>query len=822
MTKNIDALYETFRLVLELSQPVARLEQFGLDPGDIDGLRIRHTHQKELEAQLARMRVHSFSPHTTWYTGPRDTDTYWPALVNQLNPGTTPSSAFTPLDGGSSRVVAHLPHPKEPSFSTRGMVLTYPQSGTTTNVAAVIAKAADRGYRFFIVLTGIHNVLRQQIQQRLTQQLIQPDPSRWVGVTTIERDFQPAPLNPAGILNARSAPVLCVVKKNATVLRRLADWLTRASDLLHEFPALVIDMEANQPSVTSTSITPRVRGILSTFPRAAYVGYVSTPLNGLLLEPDAADLFPKDFIVALPRPGYYTGPEVLFGRDAREEDNSELADDGYDMIRLIPDSEVSQLRPISRTEVQDFAPQLPDSLYRAVEYFWMVAAARRVRGSGSPHNTMLIHTSVNTTVHASFLAPLQFLRTRTTQLLSSPSYLAYLRQAWQQETQRVAAQDFGEETVGFDQLLAHLPTVLQDCRIITENPSSNDHLSESGPLTAIVLGGTPLARGGLALEGTSVGYFVTAVSAYDTLQQMERWFGSRTGYADLPRIWMTEELSAWWSEIVNAETELRLQLERAIEDGVTPLDLATRVRSHPKLRIIKAAKQGQPLPSISYGGRRVQTRYFHTNAGWLHTNLEAARTLITASTSQSTHIQERPDLGRYIFFNVPSDLIIDFLAAYHFHERSPETESSLLIDYIRKRNARAHSLRQWNVAILGKPAETGDDTLTFADGITVGRIIRSRLNVASPQDDFADIKTLMGPRDAAVDLADDSGYPHQQAIAEARRAQLPDTGLLALYPIDKASAPGPGRTQRAPLNAEEHVIGVGIIFPEPHTTDSIV
>ncbi|MFJ3338627.1 Z1 domain-containing protein [Streptomyces sp. NPDC086766] len=821
MTKNIDALYETFRLVLDLSQPVARLEQFGLDPADIDELRFRHTHQKEVDAQLARMQVHAFSPHTTWYAGPHATDTYWPALVTQLNPGTTHSSAFADLDAGSSRVVAHLSHPKEPSFSTRGMVLTYPQSGTTTNIAAVIAKAADRGYRLFIVLSGLHNALRQQIQQRLKQQLIQPHPSRWLELTTTEQDFQPLPGNPASILNAHSAPVLCVVKKNATVLRRLVDWLTCTSDLLHEFPALVIDTEANQPSVTSTSITPRVRGILRTLPRVAYVGYVSTPLNGLLLEPGAADLFPKDFIVALPRPGHYTGPEVLFGRYAREEDDSELADDGYDMIRSIPESEVPQLRPMSRAEVQDFAPQLPASLYQAVEYFWMVAAARTVRGSGSPQNTMLIHTSVNTTVHSSFLAPLRALRTRTAQLLSTPSYLAHLRQIWQQETQRVAAEDFGEETVSFDQLLAHLPTVLQDCRIITDT-SSNDHLGESGPLTAIVVGGTPLTRGGLALEGMSVGYYVTAVSAYDTLQQMERWFGIRTGYADLPRIWMTEELAAWWSEIVDAETELRLQLERAIGDDITPLSLATRVRSHPKLRIIKAAKQGQPLPSISYGGRRVQTRYFHTNADWLNANLEAARTLITASTFQAAHIQACPDLGRYVFFNLPSDLIIDFLATYHFHEKSPETDPGLLIDYIRKRNARAHSLRQWNVAILGKPAGTGDDTLTFADHITVGRIIRSQLNVASPQADFADIKTLMGPRDAAVDLAGDTGYPHQQAIAEARRAQLPDTGLLALYPIDKTSAPGPGRAQRAPLNAEEHVIGVGIIFPEPLTTDSIV
>ncbi|MFI6056144.1 hypothetical protein ACIBCO_39535 [Streptomyces violascens] len=104
--------------------------------------------------------------------------------------------------------------------------------------------------------------------------------------------------------------------------------------------------------------------------------------------------------------------------------------------------------------------------------------------------------------------------------------------------------------------------------------------------------------------------------------------------------------------------------------------------------------------------------------------------------------------------------------------------------------------------------------------MSVGRAIRSRLDVGGP----ADIKTLMSPRDAALDL---NGY--QAAWVEAdfrkqRRAQQPDTGLLVLYPIDKTSAPVSLRTRRnrVPLNAEEHVIGIGLVFPEPTQADSAV
>ncbi|MFJ6945546.1 Z1 domain-containing protein [Streptomyces wuyuanensis] len=821
MSNDIDALYATFQLVLELSQPAARLEQLGLDVQQIDALTTRYARNKEEAIRRARGPVGAWAAHDVWYAGPLEQDVYWPALLQQLNPN---SAALKDLDDASTRIVSRLRHPKEPSFATRGLVVAYPQAGTITNIAAVIAKAADRGYRLFIVLTGPHNALRQQTQVRLTHQLIRPHPARWMELTTSSQDFRPLPFSPERMLQATEGPALGVVKKNATVLRKLTDWLTAASSLLHDYPTLIIDAEADLPSVASTSLTPRISTLLSVLPRSAYLGYTRTPLANLLIEPAADDLFPHDFIATLPQPpAHYTGPEVLFGNAAQAPEETDRIDDGYDMIRSIPDEDVPQLRPASRAQVEGFAPTLPDSLRRAVEYFFLVAAARKVRGGGSSHNTMLIHTSVNTTVHTSFLVPLEALRAHIARQLSSPTFLAYLRHLWHQETRHVAASDFDQQPVLFDELLPHLPTVVHGCRIITDNPSSSDQLDYAAdPLTALIVGGTTLARG-LALDGLSVGYFVPAVSPYDTLQQMNRWFGFRAGYQDLPRIWMTEELATWWREVVAVESELRQQLQRADVEAISPRHLALRVRSHPKLRIIKAAKQGQSLPFVSYGGQRVQTRYFHTNAAWLRGNLAAASSLVTACSLHASHIHGGPDLGRYVFFNVPAQLAIDFLTRYRFHERSSDADPYLLVDYIQKRITRASSLTRWNVALLGKPSESPDDTLTLAEGITVGRIIRSRLATAAPEDsDTADIKTLMSRRDAAIDLPGDINHLNETEIRHARRTHMPDTGLLALYPIDKTSASPLARQTRSPLNAEEHVIGVGLVFPEPATTDSTV
>ncbi|MGW1267429.1 Z1 domain-containing protein [Streptomyces sp. NPDC002491] len=820
MSNDIDALFAAFKVVLELPQSPARLEQLGLEIGQIEALTARYARHRERDMQRILGLTDGRRGDDRWYTGPREDDVYWPALVSQLSHSPT---ALQNLEQASSQIVSHLHHPKQPSFATRGLVVAYPQAGTTTNIASVIAKAADRGYRLFIVLAGMHNALRDQMQARLTHQLVRPHPDRWMELTTT-RDLQRSLMLSAVMRPPSARSALCVVKKNATVLRRLTDWLAQLSTLLHDYPALIIDADADLPSGNSKSLTPRIGHLLNMLPRAAYLGYTSTPLANLLLEPSTDELFPRDFVLSLPRPPRYTGPEVLFG-SAQTTEETESSDDGYDMIRMISHEDLSQLRPASRSQVEEFVPQLPESLRQAVQYFWMVAAARRVRGGAVPRNTMLIHTSVNTAVHVSFLAPLEALRADTVQQLASPDYLERLRQLWRQETQRVAAADFGEQPVTFAELAPHLPSVVNTCDILTDNTASSRSLSTGAAAhTAIVVGGTIASRH-LAWDGLSVGYFVPAVSPYETLQQMNRWLGFRPGYEDLARIWMTDDLAAWWREVVDVESGLREQLRRAAQDGISPHSLALKVRSHPKLRVIKAAKQGQGqlLPTISYGGVRVQTHYFHTNADWLRTNLTAARNLVQACTTHASHTQALPDLGRYLFYNVPARLVIDFLGHYQIHERSSEADGYFLVDYIKKRITRANSLKQWNVALLGKPSEGGEDSLTLADGITVGRVIRSRLITGSPDStDTVDIKTLMSRRDAAIDLAGDTHHLNEVEIRDARRIQLPHTGLLTLYPIDKVSASPLQRPTRAPLNAEEHVIGIGIVFPDATSTDSSV
>ncbi|MDB5238721.1 MAG: hypothetical protein JWO00_56, partial [Candidatus Parcubacteria bacterium] len=105
-------------------------------------------------------------------------------------------------------LVKRLPKPyATDEFQSRGLVVGHIQSGKTAMMAALIARAADEGYKLFIVFGGAWKDLRSQTQRRLDQEITgesensadgpfiicDPDISTWSRLTQsgLEGDFAP-------------------------------------------------------------------------------------------------------------------------------------------------------------------------------------------------------------------------------------------------------------------------------------------------------------------------------------------------------------------------------------------------------------------------------------------------------------------------------------------------------------------------------------------------------------------------------------------------------------------------------------------------------
>lgn len=453
----------------------------------------------------------------------------------------------------------------------------------------------------------------------------------------------------------------------------------------------------------------------------------------------------------------------------------------------------------------------------------LATAGRRARGDDG-HSTMLIHTSVKTDVHLDFKDPLRSRVDKLRKLVATgdESTLDRLRALWTSETAEVPAESFGlAPPLDFDEVQAQLPSVLDGVSIVIDNFRSEDRLDYSIPgQVAIAVGGNTLSRG-LTLEGLTVSYFVRAAKAYDTLLQMARWFGFRPGYEDLPRIWMTEELRQWFRHLATVEHEIRLDTERyQSEDLTPPTEFGVRIRTHPTLRI--TAKMGAALPAYaSYGGRRVQTRYFcPKDAEWLRHNVDAADGFVARVRTAGIEPDEPLENGAVIFRNVSADDVLRFLVDYKVHPDSPDLDHELIEKYVTKQRQTGH-LDTWNLAVMaGHTTAHGSVRL---GSLEFGRIVRSRLKDEGLE--RADIKTLMSKDHRAVDFMESAvarGLKETE-LAKARDADpvVRSKGLILLYPIDPHSEPEPAnKSSRKSLDAVDDVIGMALVFPPGHPDES--
>ena len=246
---------------------------------------------------------------------------------------------------------------------------------------SVIAKAADAGYRLIIVLAGTLDVLRSQTQRRVDKDLIgremlgedyQSDddyaaflrhgelPSilghfDWVRLTGPESDYKslrrgidalafdrPSPDKPLWHSDncLRSKAKIAVVKKNKAILGRIIRDLGELKKHglgapIDQISALIIDDESDQAGINTkrqkdgvspedqerSSINEAIVKLLKMLPRAQYVGYTATPFANVFVDPTSeADIFPKDFLISLPRPSGYMGVSDFYDLEGSDDD----------------------------------------------------------------------------------------------------------------------------------------------------------------------------------------------------------------------------------------------------------------------------------------------------------------------------------------------------------------------------------------------------------------------------------------------------------------------------------------------------------------------
>ncbi|OLT39252.1 hypothetical protein BJF86_09575 [Serinicoccus sp. CNJ-927] len=765
-----------------------------------------------------------------WYLGPGPNDKYWPALKRRLQSGSL-GDAVQVIDDASTKVVSHCAEPILRGAKKKGLVLGYVQSGKTANYTAVMAKAADAGYRTFIVLSGMHNNLRRQTQSRIDRDL--NTEKRWFRLTDTENDFGSG-ITGEALMAGRGLSV-AVVKKNPARLRRLHKWLASIDDdVLALSPILILDDEADQATPNTarakqerSAINKLIRDIWSEVENGTYIGYTATPFANIFMDPDDDDeLYPSDFIVDLPRSGEYFGAERVFGRTSLGD--ADEPDDGLDMTRSIPPEEADALTPPSSpSQRATFDPEIPPSLQAAIRWFVMATAVRQARGQTEQHSSMLVHTSAYIASHFALRGQIEeYLHDLAADF---PKEASLWLEQYCTEAERVPeVSQFAPPR--WDEIVHHIPMVLQRVRVVADNGSSTDRLDynrrdEAGRELSewvIAIGGNTLSRG-LTLEGLVVSYFVRTARTYDTLLQMGRWFGHRPGYEDLPRVWMPDALLDDFRFLALVEEEIRRDMRRLVSLRLTPKQFGVQVRAHPgHLEITSRNKMAHAeLVRLSYSGQRHQTIVLAEGSPEvLAGNIRATRDLVQECLTLARSGIMEPT--RTQFHDLPTESLLKFLARYHFHSDQPGLRRDHIMGWIRKSAPQV----PWNVVVLGSSRR-----LTPADGepLELGSIdlglesevpMVNRSPLRNPGPGTANIKSLLSQPDWVADLdpevlGDLERPSKQEGWQEIRRTHGDGNGLLIVYAVSPHSRPIRERQQRSrrPMQAEVPLVGLGLIFP---------
>jgi hypothetical protein len=764
-------------------------------------------------------------------------DSYRTYLANTAK---WPPESLDDLNRASDAVLQLIADPcAAAAYQSKGLVVGYVQSGKTANFIGVIAKAADSGYRLIIVLAGTLDILRSQTQRRIDKQLIGKEMIRaytpagslhdyaedrdwdefveygelpsnrrafdWRRLTgaaaeyksvgqaglpalEFERKFADRRLNDPYNLHAAAARIV-VIKKHATIISKLKDDLgALVKTNLDDLPALIIDDESDQASINTvnpntsgsadrTAINNAIVGLLQQLPRAQYVGYTATPFANVFVDPsDAADLFPRDFIISLPRPEGYMGTAEFLDTDALTEQTPR---------------EKVYVRSV--TGEDDVDRNLP----RALDVFVLAGAIKLFREAHSElryrHHTMLVHRSAFQSEHHADA-------TLVRNLFSAAGYgtSASIERLKEVYVSEFPARDvpFGEPGTPHPAEFRELETYLSACikklgddPVIIVNGDRANYADtpdfEKAEIWRILVGGTKLSRG-YTVEGLTVSYYRRKAKNADTLMQMGRWFGFRRGYRDLVRLFIgvaepdgkrTFNLLEAFKSICRDEEDFRSQLKLYSGERtprITPLQVPPLVPAHLLRPTAPNKMYNAILASENMGGKWLERTLLPDDPAAVAVNAELMADILQSTTLTTDDFEVKDEKNvtsrmKAHWGRVQPDRLIDVLKRFQF------TTPGVLVAALAFLTGEMGDPRidEW---LLLAPQVKSDANWGPVGGLTFSVADRSR------REESAGYKAFSEPRHRAVAEHLARVNLRQPLTAKASELSKPRQGVILLYP----------------------------------------
>lgn len=802
---------------------------------------------------------------------PSGKTTAWRLYEKSLKEKNWSMKSIKNIQESSFQILQHLSTDTSETGAVKGLVIGNVQSGKTANMAGLMAMAADNGFNYFIVLSGVIENLRQQTSTRLFNDMNSSGRGNlhWIQVDKPSlRSSDPGHQIEKFQLDTEKSKkrYFTVSLKNKGRLQSLIKWLKSDPNKAKQMKILIIDDEADQASINTKNIEDENNSAINeqlldlvnsdVFGSVNYIAYTATPFANILNETSKESLYPKDFITLLEPSEDYLGPREIFGIETPET---------YPKVNIIREISNEDKDYIEELQGGEEFTELPKSFKESIHWFLITVAGMRVLDYRKPI-TMLVHTSFKIAHHQIIAKKIEEylleIKNNYSEIVSDIEVLYenetidFKRSTFIEAMAEYSTVDEVPDYPTWEEIEKYLSRLLRyegkdfvshillgeegepkyhngihlaidnsqsraDNQIVRLVYPTQKNMPNHAP-AFIVVGGNTLSRG-LTLEGLTSTYFLRTTNQADTLLQMARWFGYRKGYEIFPRVWLDVSANQRFEFISQINEELRIEIKNYEENGLTPLDYAPKVKQSPDRKLIKITSsnksQSAEETDFNFAGFNSQTIYFERNEEDLQNNLD--------QTKQFLNSLNEPKLlnNKMVWNQVETDSVKNFLKNYKVCNM--DIKMSNLPNLLNWLEQNEQTISTWNViySVVGdleqqKALETDSWNI---HGYSPKASKRTQLKNRST-DNISNIGVLRVPSDLLSDIEEELTKEEKSSakvedIQKIRRkygyANIPQ---LIIYKIDKGNLTQEElekleNKNREPLNFTHDLIGLNIMIP---------
>lgn len=577
------------------------------------------------------------------------------------------------------------------------------QSGKTSFFLGSIALAFDNGYDIAYVLGGTKLKLKKQNLGRIIESF---DNNERIKIFDVNNGFD----EDIPKLISQNYKIILVILKNAAENTNLGK-LKEFSEIYKDIPTVIVDDEgdeftpgaekAKKKNTKAGRTHDKIVDIISSFSICTFLSVTATPQANFLIS--TFDGVSPDRLV-LVRPGNgYTGGHAFFDTT----DNPHV---------------------IEIEDKDDFIDSIPSSFKEALYFFIFSCALKRCGGDVKPYS-MLVHPS-------SFNAIQDIVAFRV------KNFIDYTIKPSIKDKNSIAFDDLCESVKkSYDSYIKdngtckyspgeisnQLTDVVSNLDIQTINYGNPDLGSDEDlPLYKIKVGGNMLGRG-LTIDRLIVSYIYrdSKEAQVDTMYQRCRWFGYKSKYFDVCRVYMTKELRNKFIAIVSNEDHMWGALEAFLKTNINikkfrrvfllendHLVLTRRTVSNTVvLKVIASGNKPDECVDISKEEKE-NNRAVYLSFAKKHEN---DGTFVDFDNS-ANHRQ------RHLLINMKFTEVYDeFLSQLHYGYGSPFSVSvfQTLVDKIKNKE------REDKILVMFMRYGVGEHRSSY-DGITISRLFQGR------------------------------------------------------------------------------------------------